>query len=54
MWALSRHGAMPMVALALFALWPSASVADKTAADYYVHDLPGVPKDSTPIKMHAG
>ncbi|KAG6093719.1 Cell death protease [Claviceps sp. LM220 group G6] len=41
--------------LALLALWPaSAAAADKSAADYYVRDLPGLPKDAAPIKMHAG
>ncbi|RCI08372.1 hypothetical protein L249_8837 [Ophiocordyceps polyrhachis-furcata BCC 54312] len=29
-------------------------VAEPAAADYYVSDLPGVPKDSPPIKMHSG
>ncbi|RDA84553.1 hypothetical protein CP532_3757 [Ophiocordyceps camponoti-leonardi (nom. inval.)] len=29
-------------------------VAEPAAADYYVSDLPGVPQDSPPIKMHAG
>lgn len=38
----------------LLALWPAMTVADKSAADYYVRDLPGLPKDSNPIKMHAG
>ncbi|KAM4065646.1 serine carboxypeptidase [Hirsutella rhossiliensis] len=33
---------------------PLGTVADKCAADYFVRDLPGVPKDSPPIKMHAG
>ncbi|KAK2593528.1 Cell death protease [Conoideocrella luteorostrata] len=41
--------------LTLLALWPATAVAaDKSAADYYVHDLPGLPKDAPPIKMHAG
>ncbi len=39
----------------LLALWTTAGLAgSKSAADYYVRDLPGVPKDSAPIKMHAG
>ncbi|EQL01929.1 Peptidase S10, serine carboxypeptidase [Ophiocordyceps sinensis CO18] len=33
---------------------PLATVAHKPAADYFVRDLPGVPKDSPPVKMHAG
>ncbi|KAG5966199.1 Cell death protease [Claviceps arundinis] len=41
--------------LALLSLWPaSAAAADKSAADYYVRDLPGLPRDAAPIKMHAG
>ncbi|KAI9167675.1 Pheromone-processing carboxypeptidase KEX1 [Paramyrothecium foliicola] len=36
------------------ALCPALIAADNTAASYYVRDLPGVPKDSPPIKMHAG
>ena len=35
------------------ALWPATAIA-AGAADYYVQNLPGVPEDSTPIKMHAG
>jgi len=37
----------------LLAIWPATAIA-AGAADYFVQDLPGVPKDSTPIKMHAG
>ncbi|KAF4121086.1 hypothetical protein GMORB2_2573 [Geosmithia morbida] len=40
-------------ALAL-TLWPAAAIAEPSAADYYVRDLPGVPEDASPIKMHAG
>lgn len=42
------------VILAAFALpWLDAVSAQKSAADYFVHELPGAPK--TPfIKMHAG
>ncbi|QPH04318.1 Cell death protease [Epichloe festucae Fl1] len=40
--------------LAVLALWPATAAADKSAADYYVHNLPGLPKDAAPIKMHAG
>ncbi|KAF5127636.1 Pheromone-processing carboxypeptidase KEX1 [Metarhizium anisopliae] len=42
-------------ALAILALWPASTLAgDKSAADYYVRELPGLPKNSPPIKMHAG
>ncbi|GAO18071.1 hypothetical protein UVI_02059950 [Ustilaginoidea virens] len=42
-------------AIALLAFSPlSALAADKSAADYYVRDLPGLPKHGVPIKMHAG
>ncbi len=37
--------------LALF--WVSIVTAEKTAADYYVHSLPGQP-DGPLLKMHAG
>ncbi|KAI5462400.1 serine carboxypeptidase [Mariannaea sp. PMI_226] len=36
------------------ALGPVLSSAEKSAADYYVHNLPGIPTDSPPMKMHAG
>lgn len=32
---------------------PSLAMADKTAADYFVHSLPGAP-DGPLLKMHAG
>jgi carboxypeptidase D len=38
--------------LSLSALIPAA-LADKTAADYFVHSLPGAP-DGPLLKMHAG
>lgn len=28
--------------------------AEKSAADYFVHSLPGAPKDAPLLKMHAG
>lgn len=34
-------------------LWPSVAVAEKTAADYFVHSLPGAPEGPL-LKMHAG
>ncbi|PHH87247.1 hypothetical protein CDD83_9130 [Cordyceps sp. RAO-2017] len=40
--------------LVLTATWLAAVTAEKCAADYFVRDLPGVPKDAPPIKMHAG
>lgn len=41
--------------LAMLMLWSAVpAAADKSAADYYVRDLPGLPKDAVPIKMHAG
>lgn len=41
-------------ALLSLALGPVLSSAGNSAADYYVRDLPGVPTDSPPVKMHAG
>jgi len=35
------------------ALLPSMALADPTAADYFVHSLPGAP-DGPLLKMHAG
>lgn len=35
------------------ASWTSTAFADKTAADYYVHSLPGAPAGPL-VKMHAG
>ncbi|KAF7563432.1 hypothetical protein G7046_g666 [Stylonectria norvegica] len=40
-------------AILLLALCPALSYA-AAAADYYVRDLPGLPVDASPIKMHAG
>jgi hypothetical protein len=34
-------------------LWPSLAMAQKSAADYFVHSLPGAP-DGPLLKMHAG
>ncbi|OAA55432.1 pheromone processing carboxypeptidase KexA [Cordyceps fumosorosea ARSEF 2679] len=39
---------------AVLALSPLASLADKSAAEYFVRNLPGVPEDQAPVKMHAG
>ncbi|KAH8699620.1 pheromone-processing carboxypeptidase KEX1 [Ilyonectria robusta] len=41
-------------ALLSLALWQATGSAGDSAADYYVRNLPGLPTDSTPIKMHAG
>lgn len=41
-------------AILMLALSPSMGLAGDSAADYYVRDLPGVPTDTSPIKMHAG
>ncbi|PHH69392.1 hypothetical protein CDD82_7787 [Ophiocordyceps australis] len=41
-------------AVLLVALWPAWAAAAGSAADYYVVNLPGVPDDSPPVKMHAG
>jgi hypothetical protein len=42
--------------LALAALASSVALvhADMSAADYYVHELPGAPADGDLVKMHAG
>ncbi|KAI9790859.1 MAG: Cell death protease [Piccolia ochrophora] len=39
--------------LASIMLWPRLVLSDKTAADYFVHSLPGAP-DGPLLKMHAG
>jgi hypothetical protein len=40
-------------AVIALALQPTVAVA-ASASDYFVRNLPGVPKDEAPIKMHAG
>lgn len=43
------------LAALLVALLPiNAIAADPSAAQFYVRDLPGLPQDGPPIKMHAG
>lgn len=45
------------IGIALLALYPALVVADDkplSAADYYVHDLPGLSDDVPNVKMHAG
>lgn len=45
---------MPMaVAALLLSCAASLAAAEKSAADYFVHSLPGAPEEP-PIKMHAG
>ncbi|POR38632.1 Carboxypeptidase [Tolypocladium paradoxum] len=53
-WVSSLSIAKQWSAILLLVLWPAMTVADKSAADYYVRNLPGLPEDSHPIKMHAG
>ncbi|RDW61097.1 carboxypeptidase-2 [Coleophoma cylindrospora] len=54
-WATSTTGVVSAACgLLSLALMPSlANAADKTAADYFVHSLPGAP-DGPLLKMHAG
>lgn len=40
-------------AFAALLLMAAPAIAEKTAADYYVHSLPGQP-DGPLLKMHAG
>ena len=51
----SLLGLLPFttVTLTLLSCLPSASAQMKTAADYFVHDLPGAPEGPL-LKMHAG
>lgn len=51
-WAPLRVAASVCALLSLTSL-PSAAAAEKTAADYFVHSLPGAP-DGPLLKMHAG
>ncbi|KJZ78210.1 Pheromone-processing carboxypeptidase KEX1 [Hirsutella minnesotensis 3608] len=54
-WIPSPAVARSWATLMLLALpWAPITTAALSAADYYVRDLPGVPKDAHPIKMHAG
>lgn len=41
-------------AILMLALSPTMGLAGDSAADYYVRDLPGLPTDTSLIKMHAG
>ncbi|KAJ6779440.1 hypothetical protein PWT90_05419 [Aphanocladium album] len=51
----SIPGPRRWLAVAAIALGPLAALAaDKSAAQYYVRNLPGLPKDQAPVKMHAG
>ncbi|KAJ5689753.1 hypothetical protein N7462_004145 [Penicillium macrosclerotiorum] len=49
----SKKGALAMLSWSLFLLLGPALAAAKSAADYYVHSLPGAP-DGPLLKMHAG
>lgn len=40
--------------LGILSAVPAVYAADKSAADYFVHSLPGAPKDKPLLKMHAG
>jgi carboxypeptidase D len=43
------------LAVLCLALFPASIMAEeKPASRYYVRNLPGIPKDSPPVKMHAG
>ncbi|OAA72477.1 Peptidase S10, serine carboxypeptidase [Cordyceps fumosorosea ARSEF 2679] len=44
----------PWAVMFLMAHLLIVAFAIQSAADYYVHHLPGIPKDAPPIKMHAG
>ncbi|CAI7642985.1 unnamed protein product [Penicillium manginii] len=51
--ARSKGSALVALSWTLALLSPSLATA-KSAADYYVHDLPGAPTDGPLLKMHAG
>ncbi|KYK60392.1 Peptidase S10, serine carboxypeptidase [Drechmeria coniospora] len=55
-WVQPLSIAWQWLAVLVLALTPAvtAAAAAKSAADYYVRDLPGLPQDSNPVKMHAG
>ncbi|KAF3062609.1 Pheromone-processing carboxypeptidase KEX1 [Trichoderma lentiforme] len=52
----ARPASWRWLAVTLASLWPALAVAEqsKTTADYYVHDLPGLPQNAPAVKMHAG
>jgi hypothetical protein len=52
-WRRKSPGYTAIGLLALLSSVP-AVVADKTAADYFVHSLPGAPEGQPLLKMHAG
>lgn len=50
---LAAFGSAALWGLLSICLLPSIALADPTAADYFVHSLPGAP-DGPLLKMHAG
>jgi carboxypeptidase D len=52
-WRRKSPGYAAMALLGLLSSMPAA-LADKTAADYFVHSLPGAPEGQPLLKMHAG
>jgi hypothetical protein len=44
---------LPLCVLLFAIFWTSSVTAEKTAADYFVHSLPGQP-DGPLLKIHAG
>ncbi|KAH0495154.1 hypothetical protein TgHK011_008721 [Trichoderma gracile] len=50
----TRPASWRWLALTLASLWPAVAGAEKTTADYYVRNLPGLAQDSLAVKMHAG
>jgi carboxypeptidase D len=49
-----RKGAALLALTVVAGMVPSVSAAEKTAADYFVHSLPGAPEGVPLLKMHAG
>lgn len=49
----SRVTYLPLCILLASIFWTAGVMAEKTAADYFVHSLPGQP-DGPLLKMHAG
>ncbi|KAE9963480.1 Cell death protease [Venturia inaequalis] len=49
-----RKSFMILGILGILSAVPAVYAADKSAADYFVHSLPGAPKDKPLLKMHAG
>lgn len=51
---LGLSGLLRWSPLIMLATGPALGIAEGTAADYYVPDLPGLPSGVPPVKMHAG